>query len=109
MIRAFSLRVRPRPRPILWRFFSARSVLFSEEHEWVKEHEDSPGTVTIGITDYAQKELGDIVYVDLPKVDDDVQRGEPFGSVESVKAANDLFAPVSGTVVQINGALEDEP
>ena len=63
----------------------------------------------IGITDYAQHALGNVVYVDLPEVDDEVTAGEEFGAVESVKAASDLFAPVSGTVVEVNEALEDEP
>ena len=63
----------------------------------------------IGITDYAQDQLGNVVYVDMPEVDDEVTAGEEFGAVESVKAASDLFSPVSGTVVEVNEALEDEP
>ena len=63
----------------------------------------------IGITDYAQHELGNVVYVDMPEVDDEVTAGEEFGAVESVKAASDLLSPVSGTVVEVNEALEDEP
>ena len=63
----------------------------------------------VGITDYAQKQLGNIVYVDMPDVDDDVTAGDVFGAVESVKAASDLLAPVSGTVVEVNEALEDSP
>ena len=63
----------------------------------------------IGITDYAQNALGNVVYVDMPEVDDEVTAGEEFGAVESVKAASDLISPVSGTVVEINEALEDEP
>ena len=63
----------------------------------------------IGITDYAQHELGNVVYVDMPEVDDEVAAGEEFGAVESVKAASDLMSPVSGTVVEVNEALEDEP
>ena len=63
----------------------------------------------IGITDYAQHELGNVVYVDMPEVDDEVSQGEEFGAVESVKAASDLMSPVSGTVVEVNEALEDEP
>ena len=63
----------------------------------------------IGITDYAQQQLGNVVYVDMPEVDDEVTAGEEFGAVESVKAASDLISPVSGTVVEVNEALEDEP
>ena len=63
----------------------------------------------VGITDYAQHQLGNVVYVDMPEVDDDVTAGEEFGAVESVKAASDLISPISGTVVEINEVLEDEP
>lgn len=79
---------------------------FSETHEYVRV-EGEFGYV--GITDYAQKQLGNIVYVDMPDVDDDVTAGEVFGAVESVKAASDLLSPVSGTVVEVNEALEDSP
>ncbi|NLU09657.1 MAG: glycine cleavage system protein GcvH [Tepidanaerobacter acetatoxydans] len=79
---------------------------YTEEHEWIFV-EDSLGK--IGITDHAQEELGDVVYVELPEVGDKIVKGEPFGSVESVKAASDLFAPVSGTVVEINEALIERP
>lgn len=79
---------------------------FSETHEYVRV-EGEYGYV--GITDYAQKQLGNIVYVDMPDVDDDVEAGEVFGAVESVKAASDLMSPVSGTVVEVNEALEDSP
>lgn len=79
---------------------------YSESHEFVKVEGDE---AYIGITDYAQHELGNIVYVDMPEVDDEVTAGEEFGAVESVKAASDLNSPVSGTVVEINEALEDEP
>lgn len=81
-------------------------LLYAESHEWVKIEGD---TATVGITDYAQHALGDIVYVDLPEVGDEVTAGEDFGAVESVKAASDLISPVSGEVVEINEALEDEP
>ncbi len=81
-------------------------LYYSESHEYVKV-EGEYGY--IGITDYAQKELGNVVYVDMPEVDDEVEAGEEFGAVESVKAASDLNTPVSGTVVEINEALEDEP
>lgn len=79
---------------------------YSESHEWVKVDGD---IATIGITDYAQHALGSIVYVDMPEVGDEVTAEEDFGAVESVKAASDLISPVSGEVVEINEALEDEP
>ena len=81
-------------------------LYYSESHEFVKV-EGEFGYV--GITDYAQHELGNVVYVDMPEVDDEVEAGEDFGAVESVKAASDLVSPVSGTVVEVNEALEDEP
>lgn len=81
-------------------------LYYSESHEYVKV-EGNLGF--IGITDYAQQQLGNVVYVDLPEVDDEVTAGEEFGAVESVKAASDLISPVSGTVVEVNEALEDEP
>ena len=79
---------------------------YADSHEWVKLEGD---IATVGITDYAQHALGSIVYVDMPEVDDEVVAGEDFGAVESVKAASDLISPVSGTVVEVNEALEDEP
>ena len=82
------------------------NLRYAESHEWVSLDGD---IATIGITDYAQHALGDIVYVDMPEVGDDVTAGEDFGAVESVKAASDLYSPVSGEVVEINEALEDEP
>ena len=81
-------------------------LYYSESHEYVKVEGDFG---FIGITDYAQHELGNVVYVDMPEVDDEVTAGEDFGAVESVKAASDLISPVSGTVVEVNEALEDEP
>lgn len=81
-------------------------LYYSESHEYVKV-EGEYGYV--GITDYAQHQLGNVVYVDMPEVDDDVTAGEDFGAVESVKAASDLISPISGTVVEINEVLEDEP
>jgi glycine cleavage system H protein len=79
---------------------------YTKEHEWIK----IDGTIgTVGITDYAQTSLGDIVFVDLPKVGDTVEGGKSFGSVESVKAVSDLFAPVSGTVTAVNEELKDAP
>ena len=81
-------------------------LYYSESHEFVRV-EGNFGFV--GITDYAQNALGNVVYVDMPEVDDEVEAGEEFGAVESVKAASDLISPVSGKVVEINEALEDQP
>ena len=81
-------------------------LYYAESHEYVRV-EGEYGY--IGITDYAQHALGNVVYVDMPDVDDEVTAGEEFGAVESVKAASDLFSPVSGTVVEVNEALEDTP
>ena len=81
-------------------------LYYSESHEFIRVEGDYG---FIGITDYAQNALGNVVYVDMPEVDDEVIAGEEFGAVESVKAASDLISPVSGTVVEINEALEDEP
>lgn len=79
---------------------------YSEEHEWVKVED---GKARVGITDFAQSELGDIVFVELPQVGDEVTANEPFGSVESVKTVSELYAPISGKVVEVNGELEDSP
>lgn len=81
-------------------------LYYSESHEFVRV-EGKYGY--IGITDYAQNALGNVVYVDMPEVDDEIEAGEDFGAVESVKAASDLISPVSGTVVEINENLEDTP
>ena len=81
-------------------------LYYSERHEYVRV-EGEFGYV--GITDYAQSQLGNVVYVDMPAEEDEVTAGEEFGAVESVKAASDLFSPVSGEVVEVNSALEDEP
>ena len=81
-------------------------LYYAESHEYVRVDGEYG---YVGITDYAQNQLGNVVYVDMPEVDDDVAAGEVFGAVESVKAASDLICPVSGTVVEINEALEDEP
>ena len=79
---------------------------YTNEHEWIR----ADGKVaTIGITDWAQSELGDIVFVELPNVGDTISKGQPFGTIEAVKSVSELFAPVAGTVVQINSALEDDP
>lgn len=79
---------------------------YTEEHEWVRE---SGEALRVGITDFAQDQLGDVVYVELPKVGDELKRMQPFGVVESVKAASDLFSPLSGTVTAVNDRLVDEP
>jgi glycine cleavage system H protein len=79
---------------------------YTKDHEWIKVEGD---TATIGITDYAQGELGDIVFVDVDTVDEDLNEGDVFGSVEAVKTVSDLYLPVSGTVLEINPDLEDEP
>ena len=79
---------------------------YSESHEWVKVEGN---IAVIGITDYAQESLGDLSYVDLPDVDDEVTAGEDFGAVESVKAASDLICPVSGKIVEVNEELDDAP
>ena len=81
-------------------------LYYSESHEFVKVEGDFG---YVGITDYAQEQLGNVVYVDAPEVDDEVSQGEEFGAVESVKAASDLMSPVSGTVVEVNEALADSP
>ena len=82
------------------------NLRYTKEHEWVLVEGD---TGTIGITDHAQHELGDIVYVDLPKVGAVVERGKSLGSVESVKAVSDIYAPVSGEVLEVNASLADAP
>lgn len=79
---------------------------YTKEHEWVLVE---GGTGTVGITDHAQQELGDIVYVDLPKVGTHLEQGKSLGSVESVKAVSDVYSPISGDVVEINPALADKP
>ncbi|AOV06955.1 glycine cleavage system protein GcvH [Sporosarcina ureilytica] len=83
-----------------------KELKYSEEHEWVK---DEDGKYRIGITHFAQSELGDIVFVELPEEGDDITAGEPFGSVESVKTVSELYAPISGKVVEVNEELEDSP
>ncbi|NJN51719.1 MAG: glycine cleavage system protein GcvH [Gammaproteobacteria bacterium] len=80
---------------------------YAASHEWARLEDD--GTVTVGISDHAQNALGDVVYVELPELDALVEAGEEAGVVESVKAASDIYAPVSGTVIAINSVLEDAP
>lgn len=79
---------------------------YAKSHEWVRVEGD---IATVGITDHAQKALGDITYAECPQVDDSVEAGKECGSIESVKAASDIFSPVSGTVTEVNGELEDAP
>ena len=83
-----------------------QELRYSKEHEWVKLED---GKARIGITHFAQAELGDIVFVELPQVGDELKKNEPFGSVESVKTVSELYAPVSGKVVEVNSELEDSP
>lgn len=79
---------------------------YTKEHEWLKAED---GVATVGITDYAQSELGDIVFVELPQVGDTVSQGEPFGTIEAVKTVADLFSPVSGEVSEVNPKIEEDP
>lgn len=83
-----------------------KDLKYSAEHEWVKVED---GNARIGITHFAQSELGDIVFVELPQVGDEIKAGDPFGSVESVKTVSELYAPISGKVVEVNTELEDSP
>lgn len=84
-----------------------KELLYTKSHEWVKSEDD--GTVVVGITDFAQHSLGDLVFVNLPEVDDEVTKEEPFGDVESVKAVSDIISPVSGKVIEINEEIMDSP
>ena len=83
------------------------SMKFSKEHEWVRL--DKPEIATIGVSDYAQDTMGEIVFVELPDVGGTVEQGKEAGTIESVKAANDLFSPISGEVIEVNQLLEDSP
>jgi len=82
------------------------NLKYTKDHEWISIKDN---VATVGITDFAQGELGDIVYVDVDTLDDEVEEGAVFGSVEAVKTVSDLFMPLSGEVIEFNGALEDEP
>ncbi|KJY82870.1 glycine cleavage system protein H [Vibrio galatheae] len=84
-----------------------KTLKFADSHEWVRDNGD--GTVTIGISEHAQEMLGDVVFVDLPEVEDEIEAGDSFSLVESVKAASDIYAPISGEIVEINEELEDSP
>ena len=81
-------------------------LLYTKEHEWVKKED---GKVTIGITDFAQSQLGDIIFLELPEVGQKIVSGEPFGEIEAVKTVSELYAPINGTVIEINEDLEDDP
>jgi glycine cleavage system H protein len=81
-------------------------LLYTKEHEWVKKED---GQVTIGITDFAQSQLGDIIFLELPEVGQKIVSGEPFGEIEAVKTVSELYAPINGTVIEINEDLEDNP
>jgi len=83
------------------------TLKFTESHEWVRDNGD--GTVTIGISEHAQEMLGDVVFVELPETDTEIDAGDSFSLVESVKAASDIYAPVSGMVVEVNEELQDSP
>ena len=81
-------------------------LLYTKEHEWVKKED---GQVTIGITDFAQSQLGDIIFLELPEVGQKIVSGEPFGEIEAVKTVSELYAPINGTIIEINEDLEDKP
>jgi len=83
-----------------------QSLKYTKEHEWVREDGD---TVTVGITDHAQGELGDIIFVEFPEIGQKIERDEPCGTIEAVKTVADLFAPISGTVIEINETLDNNP
>ncbi len=82
---------------------------YTSDHEWLRRNEDSPDEAVIGITDFAQDQLGDVVYLDLPAEGDEISAGERFGEIESVKTVSDLYAPISGEVLAANGELEEQP
>ena len=84
-----------------------QDLRYTREHEWARLEDD--GRVTVGLTDYAQEQLGDVVYLDLPEMDSSVEGGEPLGEVESTKSVSDVYAPVSGRVVEINQECKDNP
>ena len=83
-----------------------KELKYTEDHEWVKVDGD---TATVGITDHAQSELGDIIFIEFPEINDIIERMEPFGTIEAVKTVADLFAPLNGKIVEINEVLEDSP
>ena len=81
-------------------------LIYTEEHEWVRVTEEN---AIVGITDFAQSQLGDIIFLELPDIDDKIIAGEPFGEIEAVKTVSELYAPVDGTVIEVNNNLEDFP
>ena len=81
-------------------------LIYTEEHEWVRVNEEN---AIVGITDFAQSQLGDIIFLELPDIDDKIIAGEPFGEIEAVKTVSELYAPVDGTVIEVNNNLEDFP
>ncbi|MEA1881672.1 MAG: glycine cleavage system protein GcvH [Candidatus Marinimicrobia bacterium] len=83
-----------------------QDLKYTKEHEWIRVDGDN---VTIGITDHAQGELGDIIFIEFPDVNQEIEKDEPFGTIEAVKTVADLFAPICGTVIEINESLEDSP
>lgn len=82
------------------------NLRYTKDHEWIRIEGE---TVTVGITDHAQGELGDIVYVEFPEIGDEVSKDEPFGTIEAVKTVADLFAPISGEIIEVNSAIDDTP
>lgn len=84
-------------------------LLYTIDHEWLRRDDDSPDEVTIGITDFAQEQVGDVVYLELPAAGTGLTAGEPFGEIESAKTVAELFAPVSGELIAANGELEERP
>ena len=82
-------------------------LLYSKDHEWVRV--ESEGVAIVGVTDYAAEQLGDVVYVDLPEVDDEISAGTEMGEIESTKSVSDLFSPLSGTITEVNQAVVDSP
>lgn len=82
-------------------------LLYSKDHEWVRVESD--GVAVVGVTDFAAEQLGDVVYVDLPEVDDEITAGTEMGEIESTKSVSDLFSPISGTVTEVNQAVVDSP
>ena len=83
-----------------------KELKYTEDHEWVKLDGD---TATVGITDHAQSELGDIIFIEFPEINDFIEKMEPFGTIEAVKTVADLFAPLNGKIIELNEALEDSP
>jgi glycine cleavage system H protein len=104
--REFFVSPKPNSEPQTEEFMYPADLKYTKEHEWIRIDGD---TGTVGITDFAQQQLGDVVYVDLPEVGTKVSAGQPFGTIESVKAVSELFAPVSGEVTAVNTDLKDHP